>query len=91
MQWLPGGDEVYSSAAQRLMLSFSGTINTNISATAVYSLRIDILPGGGLKDASNSSQAARTYASVVVGGTWGEASQPLFLSQASQIGVAYCS
>jgi hypothetical protein len=54
-------------------------MNADVVATIVPAIRVTVLPGGGLRDAGGISQnASITNASVT--GSWGDASQPQFLS-----------
>ncbi len=72
-------DGLVSGAGDRLVITLSGTVNTDVLATLVSSLRVSVLPGGALQDAGGVSQNA-SIANASVTGTWGDASQPQFLS-----------
>ena len=62
-----------------VVITLSGTMNADVVATIVPAIRVSVLPGGGLRDAGGISQnASITNASVT--GSWGDASQPQFLS-----------
>lgn len=78
-QWELGGDANYPLAAQRLVLTLAGEVNTNASVTAVNAVAISILASGGLTNAAGTSQAMH-QAFVNLAGTWGDASQPSFLT-----------
>jgi hypothetical protein len=77
--WLAGGDEGDWDAAERLVITLSGGVSSNISATLLQGVRISILGSGGLRDMNNTCQNA-SVASLYPIGTWGDASQPQFLS-----------
>jgi hypothetical protein len=72
-------DDLVPGAGDRLVITLSGTMNADVVATVVPAIRVTVLPGGGLRDASSTSQNA-SIANVSVSGTWGDASQPQFLS-----------
>lgn len=84
-QWLPGGDDVYPYAAQRLGLILSGSINSNRTSTAVRVASVSLLESGGLTDDKGTSHPAHS-GPIMINGSWGEASQPQFMSE-----VSWCS
>lgn len=84
--WQLGGDTHFPSAAERLVVTLGGTVNSDIEATLVYTVRLAVLPGGGLRDVGAVSQVA-DIPSVPLTGSWGDASQPQFLSTLPAIAV----
>lgn len=95
MQWtlsrrllLSCRDSDVPDAAERLVLTLVGTINSDIVSTRVPAVRMSVLRTGGLRDASNTCQNA-TVTSYPLVGTWGDASQPQFLSSVPAIAVDY--
>jgi hypothetical protein len=76
--WQAGGDSAHPTAAERLVISLLGVVNADISATLVPSVRINILPTVNLQDANETSQGANIV-DLGLSGTWGDASQPMFL------------
>jgi hypothetical protein len=83
--WQSGGDDVQPNAAERLVITLSGTVNNDVVGTLVSAVRVSILRSGGLRDVDNSCQNT-SVSNMSMGGSWGAASQPLFL--ALQAGVA---
>jgi hypothetical protein len=86
--WQPGGDSVVPSAGHRLVITLSGTVNGNISATLLPSVRVAVLPSGGLRDASGTSPVA-TSPGLPVSGTWGNATAPRFADFAPVVALDY--
>jgi hypothetical protein len=86
--WQSGGDNVQPSAGDRLIITIAGTVSVDIQATQVAAAQLTVLPSGGLRDVSGSSQNASI---PVVGmlGTWGDASQPMFLTDTPTIALDY--
>ncbi len=74
-------DDVVAGAGDRLVVTLSGLVNSNVTATLISAVRLGVRPGAGLRDAAGVSQNA-TAADVPLGGSWGDASQPQFLSNA---------
>jgi hypothetical protein len=72
-------DDVVAGAGDRLVITLSGVVNTDSVSTLVSAVRLSVLPGGGLRDAAGVSQNT-TVTNVSVSGSWGDASQPHFLS-----------
>jgi hypothetical protein len=72
-------DGLVPGAGDRLVITLSGTMNSDVLATLVPAIRVNVLPAGGLRDAGGTSQNA-TIANASVSGSWGDASQPQFLS-----------
>jgi hypothetical protein len=72
-------DGLVSGARDRLVITLSGVVNTDVVATLVSTIRVSVLPGGGLRDASSTSQNASVI-NATASGSWGDASQPQFLS-----------
>ncbi len=72
-------DGTVPGAGDRLVITLSGTVHPDVLATLVSAVRMSVLPGGGLQDAGGASQNA-SIANVSVSGSWGDASQPQFLS-----------
>ncbi len=66
-------------AGDRLVITLSGTVSDDVLGTVVSGLRVSVLPSGGLRDANGVSQNASVVNSTVRG-SWGDASQPQFLS-----------
>ncbi len=66
-------------AGDRLVITLSGSVSGDVLGTVVPALRVRVLPGGGLRDASGASHNMSAV-NVTVRGTWGDASQPQFLS-----------
>ncbi len=86
--WQSGGDAVVLDAAERLVITLSGTVNSDIPSTLVPLVRITVLPSAGLRDAAGGSQNA-TIVNATVTGTWGDADQPQFLTSAPLIALDY--
>jgi hypothetical protein len=76
--WQPGSDSGIP-AAERLLITLSGVVNADIAATLLPMARVSVLPIGGLRDAANTCVNA-TIPRLSIAGTWGDASQPQFLS-----------
>ena len=57
-RWLPGGDDAFAFAGQRLVLVMAGSVNTNTTTTAVSALSVTLLSSGGLTDRGGRSQVA---------------------------------
>ncbi len=72
-------DGVVPGAGDRLVITLSGIVNADVVATIVPAIRVSVLPGGGLRDGGGISQNA-TIVNVSASGSWGDASQPQFLS-----------
>ncbi len=72
-------DGLVSGARDRLVITLSGAVSTDVVATLVSTIRVSVLPGGGLRDASGTSQNA-SIINATTSGSWGDASQPQFLS-----------
>ncbi len=77
--WQAGPDEVVTSAAERLVITLSGTVNANVQTTLVAAVRVSVLRSGGLRDADNTCQNM-SVANASLTGSWGDASQPHFLA-----------
>jgi hypothetical protein len=86
--WQSGGDDGDRNASERLIVTLSGAVNPDIAATLLSSVLVSVLPGGGLRDAAQASPVA-SIANVSVGGTWGDASQPQFLSTSALVALDY--
>jgi hypothetical protein len=86
--WQSGGDDGDRNASERLIVTLAGTVNPDVAATLLSSVRVSVLPGGGLKDAGQASPAA-SIAGLSVGGTWGDASQPQFLVGSPLVALDY--
>ncbi len=82
--WQSGGDALVPSAAQRLVVTLGGTVNPDIEATLVTAARVSLMSTGGLRDAAGASQVADVQG-LALTGTWGDASQPQFLSTADAV------
>jgi hypothetical protein len=82
----PGGGVV--GAGDRLVITLSGSVSTDVLGTVVPALRVSLLPSGGLRDAGGASQNM-TAVEVPVRGSWGDASQPQFLSSFAAIALDY--
>ncbi len=76
--WQTGGDEAMPDAAERLVISLSGTINTNLAATQLSAVRVTVKGSGNLRDAASLSQNANIV-DATLNGTWGDSSQPQFV------------
>jgi hypothetical protein len=63
-------------------------VNDDFVSTVLSNIRISLLEGGGLQDAAQISQVART-ADVAVTGTWGDSSQPRFLATRAAVALDY--
>jgi hypothetical protein len=85
--WQPGSDSGIP-AAERLLITLSGAVNGDIAATLLPMVRVSVLPSGGLRDAANTCANA-TIPRLPVAGTWGDASQPQFLSSLGAIALDY--
>jgi hypothetical protein len=86
--WQTGPDEVVTDAAERLVISLSGVVNSDVTATLMSRIRVSVLRGGGLRDAENTCQNVSGVNSSLVG-TWGDASQPLFLVSYPAVALDY--
>ena len=86
--WQSGGDATVLNAAERLVIVLSGTVNGDVMATLVPSIRFSISASGGLRDAAGVSQNV-TVANGNCSGTWGDASQPLFLASYPAVALDY--
>ncbi len=76
-------------AGDRLVITLSGSVSSDVLGTLVPAVRVSVLPGGGLRDAGGASQNM-TAVNATVGGSWGDASQPQFLStSAAAIALDY--
>jgi hypothetical protein len=73
-------------AAEHLVITLAGTVNSDMEATLVPAVRIDILPTGALRDAERTSQSA-AFSGLRVEGTWGDSSQPQLLSSQPLLAV----
>jgi hypothetical protein len=82
--WLAGGDASVS-AAQRLVLTLGGTVNRTVLLKEVT---IAVLPGGGLRDVNNACQNI-SVAELPMHGSFGDASQPLFMEIEGAIAMNY--
>lgn len=89
-QWYTGGDSTYASAAQRLVITIAGSVNSNYSATAIGTASISLLSSGRLTNAAGTSQPASSTSNLITG-TWGAFNQPAFVSTVSQAQHFYCS
>ena len=77
-------DGVVADAKDRLVIALSGAVSNDVLGTVVPAVRVSVLPGGGLRDAGGASQNM-TAVNATVGGSWGDASQPQFLSNAPAV------
>jgi hypothetical protein len=86
--WLAGGDASDPDAAERLVITLAGTVDSNIEATLLSMVRVSVLATGGLTDARSISQST-TVNDSTVRGTWGDASQPQFLTTSPVVALDY--
>jgi hypothetical protein len=86
--WQSGGDDGDRNASERLVITLSGAVLTDIAASLLPNVRVSVLPGGGLQDAGLCSPAA-AMANLDVGGTWGDASQPQLLADDPVLALDY--
>ncbi len=77
-------DDAVPGAGDQLVITLSGSTNSNVTATVVPAVRLSVLPGGGLRDAGGVSQNA-SIANAAARGSWGDASQPQFLSSSAAV------
>ncbi len=75
-------------AGDRLVITLSGSVSDDVLGTVVPAVRVRVLPGGGLRDAGGASQNM-TATDVPLRGSWGDASQPQFLSSIAAIALDY--
>jgi hypothetical protein len=76
-------------AGDRLVVTLSGAVSSDVLGTVVPALRVSVLPSGGLRDAGGASPNM-TASNITVRGSWGDASQPQFLStSAAAIALDY--
>ncbi len=76
-------------AEDQLVITLSGSVSNDVLGTIVPAVRVSVLPGGGLRDAGGASQNMAAV-NVTVRGSWGDASQPQFLSgSAAAIALDY--
>ena len=87
-QWVFGGDASYPFAAQRLVMVLSGSVNSDSVETSIGSATLSILATGGLTDMNRASQNA-SISNIFIDGTWGDSSQPNFLTQMGVLALPY--
>ncbi len=75
----PGPSDTVAGAGDRLVITLSGAVSADVVGTVVSAVRVSVLPGGGLRDVGGVSQNMTTV-NATVSGSWGDASQPQFLS-----------
>jgi hypothetical protein len=88
--WVIGVDPETPSAgpSERLLVTLSGVVSTNLTSTLISGVRVSLLPSGGLRDAASTCQNA-SIPNVGVTGTWGDASQPQFMSSIPAVALDY--
>ena len=87
-QWLAGGDDTIPAAQERLVVTFLGNLTTDITKTLVTNCRVSISPSAKLMDASGVSSVVNV-SDVALSGSWGIASQPMFLASVGAVALDY--
>jgi hypothetical protein len=75
-------DEMVPGAGDRLVITLSGVVSSDVLASAVPAVRVSVLAGAGLTDADGLSHNA-SVVDANVRGSWGDATQPQFLSNSA--------
>ncbi len=76
-QWLSGGDEWIPAAAERLVVTFIGNITTDVTQTLVSAVTVSLAPNAVYDSGKLSGPAVA--GNMLINGTWGIASQPMFM------------